>query len=96
MLEDCIVFKNDTTTQHQIENCVPSTKVGKAEYVENVEIYTQPFRKTRSKQLLSSCLGMTVAKGMTVAGWCLSVRGVMGRVLGPVDQVTQGSWCCQL
>ena len=45
MLEDSIVFEHDTTTQYQIENCVSSTKVGKAEYVENVEIYTQPLGK---------------------------------------------------
>lgn len=79
--------------------------MGKAEYVENAEIYTQPFRKTRSKQhsvaafftkftkfhLSSLSKGNDGSRVVSVI-----VRGVMGRVLGPGDQVTQGSWCCQI
>lgn len=44
ILEDSTVFKNNTTTQNNTKKCIPSTRVGTAEYEKNVEIYTHPLR----------------------------------------------------
>lgn len=73
--------------------------MGKAEYVKSVEIYTHPLKKTRRKldYLVAAFFLSSLSKGDDCSRVVsLTVCGVMGRVPGPGDQMTQGSWCCQL
>ena len=54
-------------------------------------------RQEENDYLVAAFFLSSLRKGKDYSGVVsVMVCGVMGRVPGPADQVTQGSWCCQL